>query len=249
MRFGSVFLVVAQLVFTLTVSPIAAAEETPPTTADDSSGQTAEVAAEDLALGQPAPAEPAEPAEPAGPAATAEPSHAPPQTVGSPGLAAAAVISDGTQTTAVVDIRLLPKRLPYRGEQAIDGYVLDERRRWWMIIAGGALFGIGYIAAVAAANEHDFQSGLGFTAVPIAGPWIALATHDENCSDDIICATEDRVEAPLVLGGIMQAAGAVLLPIGIMSIKQVWLRKDLAVGLVPSRMGRNGYGALLGGRF
>lgn len=263
MRSGVLGIVVAHSLVILLASAAALAE--PTKSARDSAAPAAkeaekkgeEVNASDLALGQPAPSEPAQ--APASPQATATASPptvapqaqaAPVQTVASPTLASTAVIANGVQTTAVVDIRLLPKQLPYRGEQTMDGYVLDERRRWWMIITGGALFGLGYIAALAGGSEHDFDHGFGFMAIPVAGPWVTMATHDEVCADDgEVCFEDNSEDAQLAAVGILQVAGAVLLPIGLMSTKQVWLRKDLAVGFMPTRVGRNGYGAVLQGTF
>lgn len=251
----------------------AAIAQTP--TQDEASAHSAgathaeDIDAEALALGQPALRQPAAATSATTPTAatsggssanTVSPVHVAPSsttvaapagpTVASPTLAMAAVISDGVRTTAVVDIRLLPKRLPYKGEQAVDGYVLEERRRWWMIIAGGVLFGVGYAAAIVAGNDHGFDNGLGFSAIPVAGPWVALAMHDDHCIDDATCSDEDtHADTQLAVGGLLQAAGAVLLPIGLFSQQQVWLRKDLAVSVSPTRIGRSGYGAVLHGSF
>jgi hypothetical protein len=227
-------------------------------------GASDEVAVEELALGPKVQTQPPsdsntmQPRSPsaqtlpkANTAATPQATTGTPNSVTDPRLASGATIFDGVRTTVVADIRLLPRRLPYRGEKAIDGYVLDERRRWWMIIAGGALFGIGYAAAIVTGNENDFKSGMGFTAIPVAGPFIAMAAFDGGCDDAVqntSCVDEDA-KAQLALAGILQIAGAVLLPIGVFSTKQMWLREDLSVAVSPTRVGRTGYGAVLTGTF
>lgn len=265
MRSGVFGFVVVHLFAMQLTSSVAFAEQKTATAA--ANGE--EVSAEDLALGKPAPVQSAQPQPaPAAPATTpptvAPPTAAAPQTaavtptavtqppvetVPNPMLASTAVIANGVQTTAVVDIRLLPKQLPYRGENAMDGYVLDERRRWWMIILGGALFGIGYVGSIAVGGDHDFDNGFGFTPIPLAGPWITMATHDDECLDEDFCVEDSSVDAQLGALGVLQLAGAVLLPIGLMSTKQVWIRKDLALGIAPTRLGRSGYGAVLEGTF
>jgi hypothetical protein len=250
MRVGVVGVAVAQLFLVLTISAAVLGETTsrPTVTTGD------EVAAEDLALGQPAPTsdQTSAPSTPqvAPPPPSGAPSVTATQIVASPTLASTTVITNGMPMTASVDIRLLPKHLPYRDEPAMDGYVLDERRRWWMVIMGGALFGLGYVAAIVTGNEHEFDNGMGFTAIPIAGPWISMATFDNSCPIDEVCEDdEDSMRAQLAAGGLLQVAGAVLLPFGLMSSKHIWVRKDLAVGITPSQIGRSGYGALFSGTF
>jgi hypothetical protein len=56
-----------------------------------------------------------------------------------------------------------------------DEYVLETRRYWPLLIAGGALFGaawIGTIAAVGATAEENKGSAIGQAFVPVAGPVI-----------------------------------------------------------------------------
>ena len=61
-----------------------------------------------------------------------------------------------------------------------DRYVLETRRYWPILIAGGALFGaawIGTIAAVGATAEEDKGSAIGQAFVPVAGPIILHSTQ------------------------------------------------------------------------
>jgi hypothetical protein len=164
-----------------------------------------------------------------------------PRTVVAPGIA---------QPTVEVPLSVLPKRRPYNGETTMSGYVLKERYRWWMVIGGGALFAVGYIGALSEGSADDFHDGLGFTAIPVAGPWIALGIHDEHCEGDFVggCVESD-IEPRLVGLGILQAVGAVLLPAGLLAPYKIWLREDLAVSVTPSSVGANGQGLLLRGTF
>lgn len=61
-----------------------------------------------------------------------------------------------------------------------DRYVLETRRYWPLLIAGGAVFGaawIGTIAAVGATAEEDKGSAIGQAFVPVAGPVILHSTQ------------------------------------------------------------------------
>lgn len=242
MRFGvSGLVTVVHLCSIVTTSHVCA--EPPAPTEPESQ----EVTSGDLALGQPVESAATNPKTSTS-SAKPQPSPQSAPTVVNPALANTALVADKTGSTVVVDIRLLPKRLPYRGEQSIDGYELDERRPWWMVISGGVLFVVGYVIPMAAANERSFKDGLGFTPIPIAGPLISLAMMEE-CRNDIDCPSEASTRAVLLAGGVLQLAGAVLLPIGLSTSKKMWLRRDLAVGVSPAPVGRSGYGAVVNGTF
>lgn len=156
------------------------------------------------------------------------------------------------QRTVEVELRLLPKRLPYEGEGVMDGYVLTERPRWWMIIGGGALFAIGYVGGMVAASEHGFHDGLGFTAIPVAGPWLAIGLHGEHCepgASGTTCSVDRDLKKDLAALGIVQTIGAVLLPVGLLSPYKVWVREDLAFTVAPASVGIAGHGLQIRGTF
>lgn len=67
-----------------------------------------------------------------------------------------------------------------------DQYVLETRRYWPLLIAGGAVFGaawIGTIAAVGATAEENRGSAIGQAFVPVAGPVILHST--QSAPDDV----------------------------------------------------------------
>lgn len=250
---------ISYLILCTAVSAVAQTES-PSAAASVSSTEPGEpIAAPDLALPNPEGADPSSPAaEPAmPPTAQAQPSppandtgvqtrmvaapDALPRTVAAPGIA---------QPTVEVPLSVLPKRRPYNGETTMSGYVLTERYRWWMVIGGGALFAVGYIGALSEGSAEDFHDGLGFTVIPVAGPWIALGVHDQHCETEFVggCVESD-VEAHLIGLGILQAVGAVLLPAGLLAPYKVWLREDLAVSVTPSSVGATGQGLMLRGTF
>lgn len=217
--------------------------------------------ADDLALGRPASAQPTKPP-PAKPAdAAATPSNdveGGPQIV-APELAQSAVVKQPAMATSATSVELSasnepteavpdasPKRLPYNGEAEMPGYQRQEQRRWWMIGLGGALFGLGYIGGIAVGAEQNFRDGLGFTAIPLAGPWVAFGMHDEECDANFECSgvSDDSLAA----AGVVQDIGGVLLAIGLASTREVWVRNDVAWTVRPL-VARGKSGLQLSGTF
>jgi hypothetical protein len=143
------------------------------------------------------------------------------------------------QAPEPVEGEVLPKRLPYQGEAAMPGYVLEEQRRTWLLVVGGGLFGVGYVIGLGVAGDQNFSNGLGFAAIPVVGPWIALNAHEDVC-----CDTDEGLAA----SGVIQDIGAILLGIGLASTRQVWMRSDLAWSVTPL-VGQERNGLLLRGTF
>lgn len=150
---------------------------------------------------------------------------------------------DVSPELVTVDVRVLPKRVPYRNEMSMPGYVLDERPRWWLTVGGGASFVGGYIAGLAVASNNDFDHGTAFAAIPVAGPWIA-AFRTDGCTE-----CDRDVRQTMVVAGLFQTLGAILLPIGVYTTRKVWLREDLALTVRHSSMGHAGQGLLVSGSF
>lgn len=146
------------------------------------------------------------------------------------------------------DASARPKRLPYNGEAEMPGYQRQEQRRWWMLGVGGALFGLGYLGSIAIGAEHDFRDGLGFAAIPLAGPWVASAMHDHRCEDGSFDCSRSSDDASLAATGVIQGVGGVLLAIGLATTRDVWVRDDIAWGLSPV-VGNGRSGLQLNGAF
>lgn len=254
MRLRTLGCLSALLTLSLTAQSLTAQAETKTKPAKSGVTQSQEIAAGDLALGKTVPTTPT-------------PTAAPPDTadnryVYSPGLAAASeappkpVASPAPEPMPEADVRTdLPKRLPYREEQSMPGYVLQEHKRWWMVGVGGAMFALGYVVGLGVAGDRDFDNGLGFAAIPIAGPWVALAMHDDCTEDEAVISSssdvscnEESIQAGLVASGVMQTGGAALLALALGSTRQVWVREDLAVQVTPL-VGRNANGLSLRGTF
>lgn len=220
--------------------------------------QSEEIATDDLALGKTIASEPT--STPQAPVGESDNRY-----VYSPDLAAskaapatpvAAPVAAPTPEPMPEDVpSALPKRLPYRNEPVMPGYVLEEQKRWWMVGVGGGLFIIGYVIGLGVAEDNDFNNGLGFAAIPIAGPWVSLAMHD-RCSESefaspsssIVTCNDDAIQSGMIASGILQAGGLALLALGLGSTRQVWTREDLAIQVTPL-VGRHGNGLSLRGAF
>ncbi|NLE86033.1 MAG: hypothetical protein GX607_06505 [Myxococcales bacterium] len=144
-----------------------------------------------------------------------------------------------------------PATLPYReGRPAPPGYYYEERMRRGPIIAGAILLGVPYALGLSFAGGDSFSNQTGWLALPVAGPWITLAAR-ERCDEtqvydhDILaspCSEERTVRTLLVVDALMQATGTALLLWGTLSKTKEYVRDDVSVQLVPTQLGRSGYG-------
>lgn len=219
----------------LTMSAAADAEPSAQETRT-SAGQTRpeghEVRADDLALGKPAepPAEAsAPPNDSSAPPLIVAPELSQSATVSRPSPPVPAPEASSAEDVAAGESEAGPKQLPYQGEESMPGYELKEQRRTWMVAVGGGLFGIGYAIGIGVAADKGFENGLGFTAIPVVGPWVAMNAHDDVCPGDSSCDPDE----PLAGAGVLQGIGAVLLGIGLSATRQVWVRNDLAWSVTP----------------
>lgn len=223
----------------------------PTGTSDVPSG---EVRVDDLALGKPVAPTAAEVPAPGNPSSTAPQVVAPEFAQSASAAVTPAAVTpvavtapEPAEPDMVTSSDSRPKRLPYNGEAAMPGYELQEQRRWWMVAAGGAMFGIGYLASLAVAADAEFDNGLGYTAVPVVGPWVALGMHDDSCPADAFdCRNLD--EESLIATGLVQDIGAIVLAIALANSREVWVRSDAAWTVSPL-VGRTRSGLQVSGSF
>jgi hypothetical protein len=167
------------------------------------------------------------------PAAAAPPaaSPAPPPAPAAPPAPPAAPETAGPPT-AVVPLSSLPETVAYRrGRAAPEGYVLTEEPRRGFVIGGVAVVGAAYLTGLMVTGvAMDFPNKTAFLAIPVAGPWITLATRDKRCDDDITldCTGDELARRMLIVDGLVQAVGVGLIAAGMTWTKSVWLREDLA---------------------
>jgi hypothetical protein len=79
-----------------------------------------------------------------------------------------------------------------------------NKPRTALALTGAALFIAGYALAFVTAFTPE-ANGEAWCAVPLVGPWVAVARDAKNPADDLLFATQ----------GILQATGAILLAIGL----------------------------------
>lgn len=152
-------------------------------------------------------------------------------------VATAAPVAAPAPAPPPVPLHYLPKTRPYRDDAPPpDHYVLSDEPRRGLVIGGIVAVGVPYITGLFVAGVGmDFPNKSAFLAVPIAGPWITLATRD-GCTDNTISCTDDRLaRSMLMLDGIFQGLGTALLVTGFTWTKTMWIREDLAqnIDLVP----------------
>lgn len=145
-----------------------------------------------------------------------------------------------------------PRTLPYEeGGPVPQGYVLEERSRRGLVIAGSVILGALYLislmtysVAQAVCDVGSCENDLWPLTIPVVGPFLAIATTD---------ADVESGASLLVLDGLGQGAGLAMLILGVASKKQVWVRADLAalqdLHLAPVAFARGGRGLALAGRF
>ncbi|HET9956431.1 MAG TPA: hypothetical protein VFQ61_18105 [Polyangiaceae bacterium] len=121
----------------------------------------------------------------------------------------------------------LPPLLPYRSGLPVPrGYHVEYRPATGLILSGALALGVGYATAIGIGMNRDFEGSLGWLAVPVLGPWPALAGRKLSCAATTVdeargCldrAYEEATTIALVaVDGMLQATGALLLIAGLAS--------------------------------
>ena len=153
-----------------------------------------------------------------------------------------------------------PESVPYEGGPVPAGYHVEERPRRGLIIAGAVVLGIPWALSVTIASSSDFSNQSGWLIVPALGPWITMAARKKetlcdyslNGGTSSYCHEEvdNGVRTVLILDGLTQAAGAIMLVYGLASPKKVIARDFMgSLHFTPAPMGKLGYGGVLTGEF
>jgi hypothetical protein len=137
--------------------------------------------------------------------------------------------------------------LPYEeGEPIPQGYRLVEQKRRGLIIAGSLTAGIPWVFSVTAATAANFDNKAGYLVVPVLGPWLMLLSggaKDRECASNEFCeSSRSGTRAVLVFDGLAQTAGAAMFVIGMAVPRKRLLRSDVTVSVLPTPLGRDGYG-------
>jgi hypothetical protein len=178
------------------------------------------------------------------------------------GLAAAAEPPEPTATTPAppsapaADWETRPDTLEYDPNRpVVPGYAVERYHPRGYFIAGSITFGVGYglgVLAVAADTEKDFDAG--WLLLPIAGPFIGMATQRETCEMGVTpptnCGRATSTIVVLAALGTMQVVGAGLFTLGLTQSRLRQVRADRPqLTLAPIPLGRRGCGLGAAGTF
>ena len=154
----------------------------------------------------------------------------------------------------------MPESIPYSGGPIPPGYHMEEKPRRGLVIAGIVVLAVPYGLGLAGAGGGNFPNSSGWLILPVLGPWLTLASRKsaQECSTDFnsdsFCTTnsgtDDAVRTLLILDGLMQVGGAVMLTVGLASPSKTIARDFVGtLHFAPSPIGRNGYGGFVTGQF
>lgn len=129
-----------------------------------------------------------------------------------------------------------------------------------LLLVGGLVLGLPYATGVGIGASEGFENGSGWLVAPVAGPWLSLSARRDPCaesqqkqefdSDVGKCVAEPLVRGMLVLDGVLQATGAVLMLLGATSGGPDRPRREPPpLVAAPAPMGRSGYGLAVAGGF
>lgn len=147
-----------------------------------------------------------------------------------------------------------PRRLPYDGGPPPPGYrtVSSSIKALWI---PGLAVGTGtYLLSMligSIANDRDGDGRERWLAVPVLGPWIAVASscpvETDYYGDEVRCGLSDDL---LIFSGVMQAMSLTAVILGVTLKRKHYVLTDYSqLRILPSTMARSGYGLVLDGRF
>lgn len=139
--------------------------------------------------------------------------------------------------------------LPYEeGDPIPPGYRVAKQPRRGLITGGAIMTGIGWSLSLTAAVAADFEDKTGYLVVPVLGPWLMLATGGakDDCysysATSSYCDNNAGLRSVLVLDGLLQTAGAIMIVAGAAIPKVRLVREDITVGFVPTTFGAGSAG-------
>ena len=156
----------------------------------------------------------------------------------------------GSQLSLSSPLSFAPPVLPaYGKEPPPPGYIERTRVNTPLVVSGAVTFSVTYVASLAIAGGQKFKNGTGSLAVPLLGPWLAIAARNVDCDvsvdqptgvdgidEDIEEGTDEAAKcfakeagtiAVMTGMGIGQIIGASLLLAGILDQRHYYLRADL----------------------
>lgn len=150
-----------------------------------------------------------------------------------------------------------PPLLPYRdGLPVPNGYSVVDRPETGLVTAGLVGLAVTYGAAVIIAASQGFDNGTGLLAVPVIGPYAAIATREYDCEVDTVSAAkactadETQIVTLMAVDGLGQTAAVLVAVAGLISTKKELVRNDLIeVTVTPPLSARAGWNFGVRGEF
>jgi hypothetical protein len=142
-----------------------------------------------------------------------------------------------------------PPVLPYyEGMPVPPGYDVVHKPASGLLTGGVVGLSISYGTAVIVGATQGFDNATGWLAVPLVGPWIAVAERDyEQCKTSTVqqarrCASKVVGEVQYItfvaVDGVFQIASALIILAGAVSARDELIRQDLVhVKVAPGQTG------------
>jgi len=137
-----------------------------------------------------------------------------------------------------------------------SGYAVVDRPATGLVTAGVIGLGATYATALIIAASQGFENGTGLLAVPVIGPYAAIATREYDCEVDTVSkakactADETQIVTLMAVDGLAQTAAVLVAVAGLISTKKELVRSDLLeVTVTPPVSARGGWNFGVRGEF
>ena len=149
----------------------------------------------------------------------------------------------------------------YEGLPVPPGYQVTSRPATGLLTGGLLGLGASYGGGLIVGATQGFKNASGWLALPIAGPWLAIAERDyQQCKTTTVqlarqCVRKAVGEVQFItfvaVDGVFQMATGFLTLAALLSTKQELTREDLApkVSVVATGPGPSDWGLRVQGRF
>ena len=133
------------------------------------------------------------------------------------------------------------------GDPVPPGYHVEEKPRSGLVTGGLIMVLVPYSIGAFAAISAKFGNESTWLLAPVVGPWLTMGARNYfSCprsggGDTLGCAADVFVVMGLVVSGVVQAAGATLLLVGVLNPKPTLVHDDTSLRVRPMTIG-SGYG-------
>ena len=133
------------------------------------------------------------------------------------------------------------------GDPVPPGYHVEDKPRSGLVTGGLIMTLVPYSIGAFAAISAKFGNESTWLLAPVIGPWMTMGQRRYyDCprsggGDTLGCAADVFVAMGLIVSGVVQAAGATLLLVGVLNTKPGLVRDDTALHVRPMTVG-SGYG-------